>query len=39
MLGLLLGLSLGTSEVNVVCEILQKLLGCTLMATDGLPLG
>ena len=34
----IIGLSLGTSEVNVVGVIIGKGLGCTLIETDGLSL-
>ena len=39
MLGLSLDFSLGTSEGNMVGVIIGKGLGCTLTATDGIPLG
>ena len=35
----IIGLSLGTSEGNVVGVIIDKLPGCTLIATGGMQLG
>ena len=39
MLGMLLGLSLGIYEANVVGVIIGKWMGYILIATGGIPLG